>query len=94
MATLARSFPQENLVVIDKAEFKAIRAAIQNNCLLSFSKDAWMVGDRAGWYMKSVAGETGRYLLVEYYQEKETGGLEVAYKADKEMLATFRQQKH
>lgn len=93
MVTLAQNFPQENLVVIDKAEFKAIRTAIQNNCLLSFSKDAWMVGDRAGWYMKSVAGESGRYLLVEYYQAKEGGGLSVAYKADQEMLTAFRQQK-
>lgn len=93
MATLAQSFPQENLVIIEKAEYRGIREAIRSNLLLSFSKDTWAVGDRAGWYMKSAAGESGRYLLVEYYQEKDGGGLEVSYKADKDMLSAFRQQK-
>jgi len=89
MTSLAREFNQENLTPINKIDFRHIKIAIERNNLLAFSKDAYMGGDKKGWYMKTEQSPEGKYLLVEHYTPKECGGLELAYKADTEMLKVF-----
>lgn len=91
MASLAKEFPQENLIGIDKSEYRRLRNALKQNLLLEFSKNAWISGDNAGWYMKSAEAPV-RYLLVEHYESKDVGGLTVVYKVDKSMYDAFLQQ--
>jgi len=93
MTSLARTFDQNNLVVVDKITFRRITDAIESNSFLSLTRDSTYSRDQAVEIRKNPAGV---YLTVVHYSPKAIAGtgLNVNYKVDKEIYAAFSKRQN
>lgn len=87
------TFDQSNLTRIDKRMFRKLHGAIESNTLLS-GTDRQISESKKGWrcFRQDEFGENV-FLLVSHFERKDQGGLQLAYKADKELLEQYKKQK-
>lgn len=87
MASLAREYNQDNLVVINKLEYKFIYDEINKGSFGNDIKNANYKSDNAS---STVKDDTGKVLLVAHYESKESGGLRSVNKADKDIYDNYK----